>query len=370
MQAGWIERAEKDFGVPEAYFNLWPFREMSEEERYREIASLYQLGTYSSVRLVDGETVEGVYESYAGLMEALKRNDVAMVDYFWSRLKPYQKEYLKEHPPGTDGNFTATDHLYSLLGYPEQKYKGPYELGEEIVAKGLAIPDDLSTEVLFYIAERGYFPALRELERQYGHTEEILMTAIRSGNVRFLDSIISSYFGLGSGVSVKGIPILPFDAERTTFPLYNVSFGYTENSRKLIKEKSYLLLANAVSSCNVQIVDFFRSLCGVDVLPERSVLYLTKLHRRPLDAFCILQRTHIDRVDFRYDHLWEHGDVNLILYVLLKKDIPKLPERIISSNLGNIPLLVTMLGLYPEYQPAKLEDLDMYPLSKLLIQPA
>lgn len=354
MQGSWVERAEEEFGVPEGYFNLWPFREIGEEERFREIASSFQLGSYSSVRLVNGDTVEGVYESYAGLLEALKRNDVVMVEYFWSRLKPFQKEYLKEHS--------------SLSGYPTIEEKNPYGLGEEVVRKGLAVPERLSTEVVYYIAERGYLPALRELERLYGHTENLLMTAIISGNVTFLDSILPSYFSLRDGVSVANIPILPFDAERTSFPLYNVTFGQTDKSRKLIQERSYVLLGNAVRSCNVQIVDFFRSLCGVDVLPERSVIYLTQTHRRPVDAFCILQRTDLQRVDFRYDGIWDHGDINLILYILLKKDVKKLPERIIESNLGNIPLLVTLLNLYPNYvPPLKLEDIEMYPLSRSIL---
>ena len=360
-----MQRAKKEFGIPEAYFNLWSFREMSEEERFRELASLYQLGTYSSVRLVGGDTVEGVYESYAGLLEALKRNDVAMVEYFWSRLKPEQREYLKDHHPGTDGNFTAMEALYSLLGYPPNlEERNDYELGEEVMNRGLDLPESLSDEVVFYLAERGYLPALRELERRYSYTEELLFTAIRSGNIPFLDSILPSYFNV---TSVASIPLLPFDPERKDFPLYDVLF--TEKSRKLIQEKSYVLLASAVKSCNVQIVDFFRSLCRVDLLPERSILYLTKLHRRPVDAFCILQRTDLQRVDFRYDSIWDYGDINLILYILLEKNVEKLPERIISSNLGNIPLLLTMLNLYPEHQQTSdLEEIEMYPLTLSILQ--
>jgi hypothetical protein len=379
MQGRWVERAKQDFGVPEAYFRLWPFRGMSEEERYREIATLYQLGTYSSVRLVNGDTIEGVYESYAGLMEALKRNDVVMVEYFWSRLKPHQKEYLKEHSPGTDGNFTAVDFLYSLLGYPVEvdlNKRGPYEMGEYIVAQGLPVPDNLSTEVIFYMAERNYLPALEKLEEEFGYTREFLETVIISGNVAFLDRILPHYFDLPEGETVSEIPILPFDPERKVFPLYDIFSPDREKIAKL----AYSLLASAVRSCNVQIVDFFRSLCGVDVLPERSILYLTRVHRRPVDAFSILQRTNIDRVDFRYYSIWDYGDINLILYILLRSNLTlpgnnlTLPEnnlqesleRIIASNLGNIPLLVTMLELYPQYQQTS--ELDMYPLSRSILE--
>lgn len=364
MQATWAERAEKEFGVPQGYFNLWPFREMGEEERYREIASLYELGPYSSVRLINGDTIEGVYESYAGLMQAVERNDVVMIKYFWSRLKPGQKLYLKENPPPTEGNFTASEFLYSLLDYPPIEERNIYEIGEEIVQKGLSIPEDFSTEVIFYMAERGYVPALERLETTEGHTGAVLRAAITSGNIAFLDRILPFYFNLLPDVSVSNIPILPFDIEEENFPLYSVSTDKPE------EKKAYSLLASAARSCNVQVVDFFRSLYRVDVLPERSVIYLTQIHRRPVDALCILQRTDLQRVDFRYDGIWEYGDVNLMLYILLKKNVEKLPKRIIQHNLGNIPLLVTLLQLYPNYvppNPETLEDLEMYPLTQAIL---
>lgn len=367
MQGSWAERAEKELGVPQGYFNLWPFREMGEEERYREIASSFELGPYSSVRLINGDTVEGVYESYAGLSEAVKRNDVVMVDYFWSRLKPYQKEYVREHPFPVEYNFAAVELVHSLLDEPTIDERNQYQEFEEVVRRGLPVPERTSGEVVFFFAEKGYLPALEQIERQQGYTEELLMTAISSGNVSFLDRILPFYFG---GVSVTSIPVLPFDAERTNFPLYPITFVETDKSRKLIEKRAYNLLGNAVRSCNVQIVDFFRSLCGIDVLPERSVIYLTQLHRRPVDAFCILQRIDLQRVDFRYDRIWEFGDINLMLYILLKKDVQELPEKIIRFNLGNIPLLVTLLQLYPNYVPPNpdtLEDLEMYPLTQAIL---
>ncbi|QIN54342.1 hypothetical protein [Cedratvirus kamchatka] len=367
MQGSWIEKAEREFGVPEAYFNLWPFRGMSEEERYREVASLYRLGPYSSVRLVNGDTVEGVYESFAGLLEALKRNDVPMVDYFWSRLKPYQKEFLREGFVETHANFTAVNHLYALLGYPplEEIKHNPHEVAEDIMFQGLPVPDNLGDEALFLLAEKGYLPALDRIEKDYGFGKELLEATLSTGDVDYLDRILPHYYTLPQNFSVRDIPLLPFDAERESFPLYDLS-----GVKAKLDFLSPSLLFDAVRGCNVQIVDFFRSLYQVNVLPGRYLRQLTHFHRRPVDAFCILQRTRLEKVDFRYEDLWKWGDVNLILYILLKKNIQKLPKRIIESNLGNIPLLVTLLQLYPNYvppNPKTLEDPEMYPLTRAIL---
>nr|WIL04711.1 hypothetical protein Cduv_231 [Cedratvirus duvanny] len=364
MQGSWIEKAEREFGVPEAYFNLWPFRGMSEEERYREVASLFQLGPYSSVRLVGGDTVEGVYESYAGLLEAVKRNDVQMTEYFWFRLKPYQQEFVRNNPQGVDANFTAVEHLYYLLGDPatKEENKTPHEIGEDIMFQGLPVPENTSNEVVYLLADKGYVPALEAIEKDYGFGQELLLATISSGNIDYLDRILPYYYTLPENFSIRDIPLLPFDAERESFPLYD--FSEVKEKKAFLSRR---LVFDAVRSCNVQIVDFFRSLYRVDILPERYILQLTRFHRRPVDAFCILQRMGLEKVDFRYEGLWKWGDVNLILYVLLKKNVQKLPKRIIESNLGNISLLVTLLQLYPNYvppNPKTLEDLDMYPLTR------
>ncbi|SPN79467.1 Hypothetical protein BRZCDTV_363 [Brazilian cedratvirus IHUMI] len=367
MQGSWAERAEKELGVPQGYFNLWPFREMGEEERFREVASLYELGPYSSVRLVNGDTVEGVYESYAGLLEAVKRNDVVMVEYFWSRLKPSQKEYAKEHPQGVYANFTAVEMLHVLAGDrpTKEEDKTTHELGEDIMFQGLPVPQNTSSEVVFLLADKGYVPALETIEKEYGFGRELLEATIASGNLDYLDRILPYYYTLPENFSIRNIPLLPFDVDRESFPLYDLS-----EVKAKFKFLSPKLLFEAVKSCRVQIVDFFRSLYKVDVLSERYLGQLAGFHRRPVDAFCILQRTDLQRVDFSYNRIWEFGDINLILYILLKKDVKKLPKRIIESNLGNIPLLVTLLQLYPNYAPPNpetLEDLEMYPLTRAIL---
>lgn len=80
----WRDKAVADFGISPQFFDLVP--SLSGPQRYLQIASYVKLTPLSGVRLYpDSGIIEGVYEAYAGYEEANRREDPAMMTWFFNR---------------------------------------------------------------------------------------------------------------------------------------------------------------------------------------------------------------------------------------------------------------------------------------------
>ncbi|KHL71317.1 hypothetical protein PpSQ1_26850, partial [Pseudomonas putida] len=73
-------------------------RPISEYFRYLELASINSfLPELAASKNVETGEIFGLYESFAGLKEAVLKGDETQFDFFFNRLRPETLEWLKTH---------------------------------------------------------------------------------------------------------------------------------------------------------------------------------------------------------------------------------------------------------------------------------
>lgn len=132
----WPLKAEKDLGIPSNYFQLaniplggrnpLPSRELSDFNRYVELATKLTFLPESKASLNKRtEVVQGIYESYGGILESVRRGSVDGVELFFPLLRPEAIQDLKERVLGgsllpSRYKFWAYFRLLQLLFGEEQ----------------------------------------------------------------------------------------------------------------------------------------------------------------------------------------------------------------------------------------------------------
>ncbi|SHO33297.1 Hypothetical protein BQ3484_229 [Cedratvirus A11] len=292
----WKNKALVEFDVPFAFFDLaLKNRSLlpSPSQRYVEVATYFTLQPFSQATLEDDGislSIEGIYESTWALIEAVERKDDRMTEYFFSLLSPSQKIYVRNHLLDVKTSHLATRLIYGI-----------------------------ETEKSYYQEE----------------DDSLLITIIKTGNIALLnrqlelEGIIPSTFRIE-----EHIPDLGFDPKRTEFPLFYLPLYI----KPLPANK---LINAAIYSCNPRILDFFRSYFNVDRpnTGHNSLLQGYKRHRKPVQAYSILQRIQTRR-DATFSIL-QMGNLDLALLHMSR--VGSCDLDLFSYLPGNLPLFIALL---------------------------
>nr|WIL04600.1 hypothetical protein Cduv_120 [Cedratvirus duvanny] len=179
-----------------------------------------------AVRVYPDGFIEGVYESYAGVLKAVSTRNKPMKSFFASRLKPEQVPILMEE---------------SLLTLPIQPLSLEY-------IEALNSNKDYKSDYNKYVEEDFYTGLSIGNKRK-----NFLYLILSSGRTDWIDQIIHRYFTLPKGFSIEShIKYVPFWAEE--FPVYGLP------PYKGRWNEAQEMLSYAIEGSNVKVVDFFRSI--------------------------------------------------------------------------------------------------------------
>jgi hypothetical protein len=200
-------RAVKEFGIPPAYFDLAltrlspliPARSVSPEYRYLEIKSKFELDAQVAARVYPDGVIDGLYESLAGVLESLKRDDTEMVLFFASRLRPESREILVRRIKsgeleseifGKYPQFRFSAYLALLKQLGLSRYGPKVERWQVEALEGI-VPEDEEKKVLMlkYFISQGSEDAL-SLAKGVLSDEDLFISALRSGNLKMLNSVM------------------------------------------------------------------------------------------------------------------------------------------------------------------------------------
>ena len=310
----WREKARQELSIPYEFFdnsNNFP-KPLTGIERYLTLRSYFKLSPLSTVRVYNNGTIEGVYESLAGTLEALKRDSLEGLGVFLPRLKPSGKRYLTGLLHGKELTLTEKTAL-DMFGVDtsDVNVKSPRLLQRIIRGDSDAFLDAFS-------------------EKQ---TPSFYRAVISSGNIEMINTIIH--------LILPGLESL----EQVPKKEYKPNFGY---------------LNAALFSCNPMVLKFF-----MDVYNDspRDLLFLANgynIHRNVLGSYECLRMLDLDKI-INTEVIWETGNLDLIYAIASMKDL----DDIFRSNLGNIPLILTLPLLKTLRVPFNLRDL--YPLTTKIL---
>nr|WIL05338.1 hypothetical protein pmam_299 [Pithovirus mammoth] len=103
-QGVWKRKAEVNLGIPPNFFDLYlggptsTFRPISEPSRYLELLAINDFSPEMAVYVVKktGE-ISGLIESFAGVQDAVYKNNSEQFDFFFARLKPWLRNSIFEY---------------------------------------------------------------------------------------------------------------------------------------------------------------------------------------------------------------------------------------------------------------------------------
>ena len=315
----WRDKAQADFGVSGEFFDL--IRTLSGTQRYLQIEAYVKLSPLSL--LVEHDLgypchVEGVYEAYAGYEEARDRRDAQMMVWFAQRVTPQEQEVV-----------------------------GPvYERAKEMASSWIG----------GLLKNLYYPPPNRKYDIHY------LSLVLSHGRVDILDKIIHKYFDLPKDFKLAN---LEKGGLQGPFPLYDLPIQNTS------QEDFMEILDSALSSADVRIVDFVRSIFrdrDVQGWVGRSNLGKSlPIHGRPEETYKIAlrfidQNTRAQNLDF------------MVELVLSQPRFKTSYSDLLYRNLGNIPFIQALLPYTDKsevkYIPYDLEESSkfIYPVSVLLME--
>lgn len=268
----WSKLSQRHFNVPIEYFNLatdevchklnYKKRKISGKQRYLEIASLFDLILQD--RLGGSE----LFEPSSALTEALERNDVEAVEYFFSKLPQEAASVFKEkvlrgeYEPEEQFQSLAYQKLVSLLFGRTEQVLSPSE-AELAVEKGnLEFFSSLlnSKKVSRYILElvsRGNSEAFLLLEKGLKHSteEEQLKAVLRSGNQIFLERFLVARYSSNAHQLIEKI--------RNISVPFEPSFNYKNYKKRTkndldspIQDFGQSLVIEAAESSNPVFIEF------------------------------------------------------------------------------------------------------------------
>lgn len=352
----WRERAYVKYDVPHAFFDMPLFfypRKISGVERYIEIATYYKLEDFSLIHRRDN-VILGVYEPVALVLQALERNNTNIVDKYIHLLTPRDTQYLSNIFPQNNLAYKA------LCEKITSRKSCMFDEGiylEEVAKGNFSFIEYLNNLDLYYLIERNNNLAFEEAMNRNIEEEFFFIACLKSGNVRYVDTILRQYIQISDNFSIeKNIPFLPFDPNRTNFPLYPLK--YTKPG-VIARYLNYALFG-----CNTQIVDFFRSYYKVDKPDNISSLYAGYiLHRKPVETFSVCQRIDAGAFSFMYPSAVNStSNTDLILYYLTKCSSAFLQKEVFRFvRGGNIPLIETIIAFVKNnYSPEETRTILAY----------
>ncbi|SOB74268.1 hypothetical protein BQ9231_00385 [Cedratvirus lausannensis] len=375
----WKELAQRDYGVPFSFFDN-KSTDTSAAQRYIEIATYFVLSPYSRVVLYREEgVIEGVYESGAGFLEAIRRNSIPMVRFFFPRLTTQVREYVGQVVIDMDVSFyiQAWVEAMTLLfpnyspGYSVRKQLAIYEKEPSqlsatelffLIRNGNAT-EDLYQEGLFRLTSASSRNAFNKLQAR-----EFFISVIESGDLEHVNQLLSSFTSLPQDYTL-GDP-LPHTASKEE---RNYARGYMQA---------------ACFSAEVELVEFFLAYFYPERMlpsPERispspeqtnlfpecvySLLSGYSVHRKVIQVYSLLPRIELN--SFQVSAFASSGNLDFILYYLSRVEGRGLAREIIQKNFGNIPVLVGLLPLLSASEVGTLAELGSpYPLSTRILQDA
>ncbi|QIN54356.1 hypothetical protein [Cedratvirus kamchatka] len=376
-EAEWRELTEQDYAVPASFFDLKD-SDTSPAQRYIEIATYFVLSPYSRVVLYKEQgVIEGVYESGAGFLEAIRRNSLPMVRFFFSRLTEKVRDYVGQVVIDMEVTFfiQAWVEAMTLLfpnyspGYGVRKQLAIYEKEPSqlsatelffLIRNGNAT-EDLYQEGLFRLTSASSRNAFNKLQAR-----EFFISVIESGNLEHVNQLLSSFTSLPQNY-VLGDPL-----------------PYTAIKEERNYARSYMQAA--CFSAQVELVDFFldyfypersssasssTSSGRKDLFPEciYSLLSGYSVHRKVIQVYDLLSRTELN--SFQVSAFASSGNLDFILYYLSRVEGRGLAREIIQKNFGNIPVLVGLLPLLSASEVSALAELGSpYPLTARILQDA
>ncbi|SPN79499.1 Hypothetical protein BRZCDTV_379 [Brazilian cedratvirus IHUMI] len=358
----WRELAQRDYGVPTSFFNLKDV-DTSPAQRYVEIATYFVLSPYSRVVVYPEQgVIEGIYESGAGFLEAIRRNSIPMVSFFFSRLTPQVREYVGQVVIDMEVTFfiQAWVEAMTLLfpnytpGYGVRKQLAVYEKS----------PEQLSATELFFLLrscslgeEQLYREGLYRLTSGTSRNafnklqgREFFISVIESGNLEHVNQLLPFFTSLPDSYTL-GNP-LPHTASKEE---RNYARGYMQA---------------ACFSAEVELVDFFLAYFypeRTNLFPEcvYSLLSGYSVHRKVIQVYNLLPRIELNT--FQVSAFARSGNLDFITYYLSRiQGNQTLIREILQSNFGNIPVVIS---LSPLLSASELSTLKApYPLTRRILE--
>ena len=380
------EKAVKEFGIPEDYFNLAqrassplvPARSVSPEYRYLEIKSKFELDARDAARVHADGTIEGLYESLAGVVESLKRDDTEMVLFFASRLRPESKEVLTKKIKsgelqseifGKYAQFRFSAYLALLKELKLSRYAPKVERWQLEALEGI-VPEDEEKKVLMlkYFISQGQEDALA-LAKGVLSDEDVFISALRSGNLKMLNSVM----GLRRKI---GFPVVGRRVQDVVKPLPFSRLGKYDigpQGKNRIEPKYY---AAAIYSGNPLFVDYVEKLgpyTGSYGKLQNAFESGMKEKINPVGYYEIYQRFFTIRA-----YSWiASSDIDILLLEASvhsdsQEELYYYSKEVLEDNPGIINLLFTFIEILSElnltYKLGFPEpNLTGYPLSRRIL---
>ncbi|SHO33166.1 Hypothetical protein BQ3484_98 [Cedratvirus A11] len=339
----WREKAMADFAISGEFFDLVP--NLSPSQRYLQIKSYHVLTPDMAVRVhhdVDDYFIEGVYEAPAGYLLAKHLDDKEMKIFFANRLKPEQIKSLNKigrvHMPSRTLDKETIDRLNAPRSYkPQPKPR--------IV--------------------KSFLSGLKKGRKDV----KFLYMVLESGRVDWLDQILHRYFNLPPGFSIqKDIPYTPFWAEE--FPLYDLPLYNGELSKidsyyddtvttDYIEPDVGDLFCYMLNAYDTRVVDFFRSILRhKDRVSSHRLFLGVFAPKNPEETFAI------------YKRLGKSYGRRLSISTPEKALLEKTYVKTIVDNLGNIPLLQTLLPFVDKREVVRIMEVYAkgYPLTEKILE--
>nr|WIL05358.1 hypothetical protein pmam_319 [Pithovirus mammoth] len=446
----WRERAFLRYGVPYEYFDLArsvlsepneevpgdigvPARNISGSFRYLEIATKFELLPESAASLNKRTaTVSGIYESYAGVLEALKRNDPEGIDIFFPRLRESQREQLIQNIREHDEDilpkkfrFAAFGHLIDLLfgtatrevlteGFTddegeiikpyqpsdweisvEEAEKNKEDDGSRMIKGVGGESEEEFFEGLMYLISQGCRFALEQAleilvgEDKISILEPIFLSALKSGQVDMVDRVLFLRSLLGLPIDGKTVLDIVSPAP------FQISFIDGGRNPPIVQVPNPQQIPDRYfdAACyggNPLLVDFLLAMNDEpEYLPSTLGIiegYFTR--RDPVGYYQVLQRCGFV---FSSENISSLGDIDIDLFLSSFKSNYFTGWRnfdydVLTESKGNVDILLTYLPRYQQYmegmdEKAKLRSRGkpsivhefkkkLYPLSALLVSGA
>jgi len=260
----WKEKAYKELGVYYEFFdnsNTFP-KPLSGLERYLTLMSYKKLTPLSTVRVYKNGFIEGVYESLAGALEALRRASVEGLEVFVPRLKNQALFYFTEQIIGKE--ITETE-------------KAALDLAKVDTSEVSVISLNLKERI-----ERGDVDAYKEVLKNRLNSAYI-QAAIASGKEQFIKKF------------------LPYMRKE-----FNVNY-----------------LNAALFSCNPRILTFFINLYDTFPIDLEYLANGYTLHRNFLGAYQCLKIIAEQPLENKRA-IWETGNLDLIYYLMETEDLEEI----------------------------------------------
>lgn len=305
----WREKASADFDITGEFFDLVS---LAPSQRYLQLKSYHVLTPDLAVRVHDDGFIEGVYEAHAGYRLAKELDDKEMKAFFAKRLKPEQIKIPNRegrvHMPSRGLDQETIDRLNASKSYKPQ-------------------PDAKM--------EKAFLSGLKQGKKN----ADFFYMVLSSGRTDWIDQILHRYFVLPQGFTIQGnVPYTPFCSD--AFPLLHLPLYEGETL-----DVDYLY-QHMFSATDTRVVDFLLSVLGKRRLRDGiSIWVMACKERNPEESFGIYKRLGRSK-----------GKPRMPTLVEKVLDKGEGYSQAIIENLGNIPLLLTLLPFVDKRETRRIAE--------------